>query len=195
MFKKILISTVILTSAMSAAPVFSAVVTNKDFGGGTISFHGSVTEAPCSIVPGDEKLDVNLGTVSQKLLSGADKGSAPVDIKIHLNSCQFETTATTPPTPDYGQLSKVAVVFDNVNSSDHANGLLHNDGTAGHVNIQLMDNEGKPVSFDTAPTSATAHQLTGSTGEISLKARMLSDGTASTPGTVTANVTYKLKYF
>ncbi|EAO8184159.1 long polar fimbrial protein LpfA [Salmonella enterica] len=195
MFKKTLISTVILTSVMSAAPVFSAAVTNKDFGGGTISFHGSVTEAPCSIVPGDEKLDVNLGTVSQKLLNGTDKGSVPVDIKIHLNSCQFETTPTSPPTPDYGQLSKVAVVFDNYNSPDHAKGLLHNDGTAGNVNIQLMDNEGNPVNFDTSPTKDTAHQLTGSTGEISLKARMLSDGTASTPGTVTANVTYKLKYF
>lgn len=195
MFKKILISTVILTSAMSAAPVFSAAVVNKDFGGGTISFHGSVTEAPCSIVPGDEKLDVNLGAVSQKLLSGADKGSTPVDIKIHLNSCQFETTTTSPPTPDYGQLSKVAVMFENYNSSDHTKGLLHNDGTAEHVNVQLMDETGNPVNFDTAPTKDSAHQLTGSTGEISLKARMLSDGTASTPGTVSANVTYKLKYF
>lgn len=195
MFRKTLIATTAVATIMSAAPsAFADVVANKDFGGGTINFRGSVTEAPCSIIPGDDQLDINLGQVSEKMLSTADSGSSPVDVVIHLNSCQFEAHTTTPPTPDYGQLSKVDVEFANYTSSDEGKGLLHNDGTATNVDVQLLDGTGQPLALNRVAASGTAHQLTGPTGEMTFKARMLASGQA-TAGSVSARVDYKLKYF
>ncbi|EBH2785820.1 fimbrial protein StdA [Salmonella enterica subsp. diarizonae] len=194
MFRKTLIAATAIMATISTASVYADVINNKDFGGGTITFHGSVTESPCSIAPGDEKLDINLGQVSKSMLSAVDKGSTPVDIKIHLNSCQFEASGTGAPTPDYGKFSKVDVEFANYNSSDVAKGLLHNDGDATNVDVQLLDGLGQPVKLDRVTTSATAQQLTGAAGEISLKARMLASGVA-TSGSVNATVNYKLKYF
>ncbi|ECK2142749.1 fimbrial protein StdA [Salmonella enterica subsp. enterica serovar Enteritidis] len=198
MFRKTLIATTAVAAIMSAAPsAFADVVANHDFGGGTITFRGSVTEAPCSIVPGDDKLDINLGQVSQKMLSAADKGSTPVDVVIHLNSCQFDVD--TPPANGgtanpHGALSKVDVEFANYTSSSVSTGLLHNDGTAAHVDVQLLDNAGQPIPLDRVASDATAHQLTGPTGEMTFKARMLASG-AATAGSVSARVDYKLKYF
>ncbi|EBL5307002.1 fimbrial protein StdA [Salmonella enterica subsp. enterica serovar Newport] len=194
MFRKTLIAATAIMATISTASVYADVINNKDFGGGTITFHGSVTESPCSIAPGDEKLDINLGQVSKSMLSAVDKGSTPVDIKIHLNSCQFEASGTGAPNPDYGKFSKVDVEFANYNSSDVAKGLLHNDGDATNVDVQLLDGLGQPVKLDRVTTSATAQQLTGAAGEISLKARMLASGVA-TSGSVNATVNYKLKYF
>lgn len=200
MFRKTLIATTAVAAIMSAAPsAFADVVANKDFGGGTITFRGSVTEAPCSIVPGDDKLDINLGQVSQKMLSAADKGSTPVDVVIHLNSCQFDVD--NPPANGgtanpHGALSKVDVEFANYATSDASKGLLHNDGDAQHVDVQLLDNSGQPLVLNrtASDSNSTAHQLTGSTGEMTFKARMLASD-AATAGSVSARVDYKLKYF
>lgn len=195
MFRKTLIATTAVAAIMSAAPsAFADVVANHDFGGGTINFTGSVTEAPCSIVPGDDKLDINLGQVSQNMLAGANQGSTPVDVVIHLNSCQFEAHTADAPNPDPGLLSKVDVEFANYTSSSESTGLLHNDGTATNVDVQLLDNAGQPMPLNRVAAPGTAHQLTGPTGEMTFKARMLASGTA-TAGSVSARVDYKLKYF
>lgn len=192
MYKKTLIVATAIMATISTASVYADIITTKDFGGGTITFHGSVTEAPCSIAMGDDKLDVDLGQVSKNMLSAANNGSTPVDIKIHLNSCQFEATGLTP--LDYGKLSKVDVEFANYNSSDVSNGLLHNDGDATNVSVQLLDGMGKPVNLSKVATKDSAQQLTAAVGEIALKARMLASG-AATAGSVNATVNYKLKYF
>lgn len=195
MYKKTLIVATAIMATISTASVYADIITTKDFGGGTITFHGSVTEAPCSIAMGDDKLDVDLGQVSKNMLSAADKGSTPVDIKIHLNSCQFEATGGgVVTTPDYGKLSKVDVEFVNYNSSNVSNGLLHNDGDATNVSVQLLDGVGLPVDLSRVVTADKAQQLKGSAGEITFKARMLASGSA-TAGSVNATVNYKLKYF
>ncbi|HHA3413204.1 TPA: fimbrial protein [Salmonella enterica subsp. enterica serovar Muenchen] len=83
-----------------------------------MNFTGSVTNAPCTIDPNDENLTVKLGQVSMKQLAADQQGSDPVDIKIHLNSCQFDKHTSNPPSPDYGEFSKVDVEFSNYVSSD-----------------------------------------------------------------------------
>ncbi|HGB4871494.1 TPA: fimbrial protein [Salmonella enterica subsp. enterica serovar Muenchen] len=197
MFRKTLITTATLAAVMSAASAFAAgsVIENKDFGGGIINFTGSVTNAPCSIDPNDENLTVKLGQVSMKQLSADGQGSDPVDIKIHLNSCQFDAHASNPPTPDYGEFSKVAVAFDGYTSPEKTKGLLQNDGNAAHVDVQLLDALAAPVDLTKPVGEAQAQQLTGSTGVVTFKARMLAVGAAAEPGTVAATVSYKLKYF
>ncbi|HGA7339031.1 TPA: fimbrial protein [Salmonella enterica subsp. enterica serovar Saintpaul] len=197
MFRKTLITTATLAAVMSAASAFAAggVIENKDFGGGTINFKGTVTNAPCSIDPNDENLTVNLGQVSMKQLSADGQGSDPVDIKIHLNSCQFDAHTSDIPNPDYGQFSKVDVAFDGYTSPDKTKGLLHNDGNAANVDVQLLDAQAKVIDLSKAVDGSNAQQLTGSTGVVTLKARMLAVGGAGAPGTVSATVNYKLKYF
>ncbi|EHI3197164.1 TPA: fimbrial protein [Salmonella enterica] len=197
MFRKTLITTATLAAVMSAASAFAAgdVIENKDFGGGTINFTGSVTNAPCSIAPGDENLTVKLGQVSMKQLSADGQGSDPVDIKIHLNSCQFDAHTPSPSTPDYGQFSKVDVAFDGYTSPDAAKGLLHNDGNAANVDVQLLDAQANVIDLSKTVDGSKAQQLTGSTGVVTFKARMLAVGGAGGTGTVAATVNYKLKYF
>ncbi|EHI3197296.1 fimbrial protein [Salmonella enterica] len=201
MFRKTLITTATFVAVMSAVPAFADVVANKDFGGGTINFTGSVTNAPCTIDPNDENLTVKLGQVSMKKLSAKGDTSDPVDIKIHLNSCQFDVTPANPPSPDYGLLSKVAVVFDNPVSDTPTTGVLKNTAAsdaATNVGIQILDAKGQPLDFTVTPSKDTAQQLTGANGEINLKARMINDSgssAAATTGAVAATVSYKLKYF
>ncbi|HEC7515018.1 TPA: fimbrial protein [Salmonella enterica subsp. enterica serovar Muenchen] len=201
MFRKTLITTATFVAVMSAVPAFADVVANKDFGGGTINFTGSVTNAPCTIDPNDENLTVKLGQVSMKKLSAKGGTSDPVDIKIHLNSCQFDVTPANPPSPDYGLLSKVAVVFDNPVSDTPTTGVLKNTAAsdaATNVGIQILDAKGQPLDFTVTPSKDTAQQLTGANGEINLKARMINDSgssAAATTGAVAATVSYKLKYF
>lgn len=195
MFRKTLITTATFVAVMSAVPAFADVVANKDFGGGTINFTGSVTNAPCTIDPNDENLTVKLGQVSMKQLAADQQGSDPVDIKIHLNSCQFDKHISNPPSPDYGELSKVDVDFSNYVSSDASKGLLHNDGNAANVEVQLLDGLGQPIDLARVTDGTKAQQLTGSTGVVTLKARMLAVGGAAGTGTIAATVNYKLKYF
>ncbi|HGA8631995.1 TPA: fimbrial protein [Salmonella enterica subsp. enterica serovar Mississippi] len=201
MFRKTLITTATFVAVMSAVPAFADVVANKDFGGGTINFTGSVTNAPCTIDPNDENLTVKLGQVSMKKLSAKGDTSDPVDIKIHLNSCQFDVTPANPPSPDYGLLSKVAVVFDNPVSDTPTTGVLKNTAAsdaATNVGIQILDAKGQPLDFTVTPSKDTAQQLTGANGEINLKARMINDSgssAAATTGAVAATVSYKLEYF
>lgn len=203
MFRKTLIATTAVAAIMSTAPsAFAAPVVNKDFGGGTINFHGTVTEAPCSIIPGDDKLDINLGQVSEKILASANSTSTPVDVVIHLNSCQFETdTTTTPGTPNpNGKLSKVDVEFANyvaASSDGVSKGILNNDGTATGVNVQLLDATGQPMALDrvASATGTTVHQLSGANNEMTFRARMISTVGSATAGSVSAHVDYKLKYF
>ncbi|EDV3839152.1 TPA: fimbrial protein [Salmonella enterica subsp. enterica serovar Java] len=197
MFRKTLITTATLAAVMNAASAFAAgdVIENKDFGGGTINFKGTVTNAPCSIDPNDENLTVNLGQVSMKQLSADGQGSDPVDIKIHLNSCQFDKTTVNPQTPDYGQFSKVDVAFDGYTSPDKTKGLLQNDGNAANVDVQLLDALAAPVDLTKVVDGTKAQQLTGSTGVVTFKARMLAVGGPGGTGTVAATVNYKLKYF
>ncbi|EAS1948210.1 long polar fimbrial protein LpfA [Salmonella enterica] len=202
MFRKTLITTATFVAVMSAVPAFADVVANKDFGGGTINFTGSVTNAPCSIDPNDENLTVKLGQVSMKKLSAKGDTSDPVDIKIHLNSCQFDVSASPAPDPDYGKLSKVDVMFDNPVSDSPTTGVLKNTAAsdaATNVGIQILDAKGQPLDLTKVPTKETAQQLTGANGEINLKARMInnsgSTSAAATTGAVAATVSYKLKYF
>ncbi|EDJ1485571.1 long polar fimbrial protein LpfA, partial [Salmonella enterica] len=67
-----------IVGMMSTVPAFAAPIATTDAGQGTIQFTGSVIDAPCSIVPSDQNIKVNLGQVSLKTLDGANKYSSAV---------------------------------------------------------------------------------------------------------------------
>lgn len=52
---------------MGGTSAFAAnTIATTDAGGGTMTFSGSVIDAPCSIVPDSQNIKVDLGQVSMK---------------------------------------------------------------------------------------------------------------------------------
>ncbi|HDC2563291.1 TPA: fimbrial protein [Salmonella enterica] len=183
---------------MCATSAFAA-----DAGSGTITFSGSVIEAPCSIVPDSQNIQVNLGQVSAKSLATAEATSSAVPVTINLTGCSFEA-------PPEGQTdikySKVAVVFPDVPAPETSDGTLTNgeirnmatDNPASKVAIQLLKSDAStPVNLTlTTPTEGDIQlDTTSSSNQLKFFARMISVAGSATPGNVGATVTYKLKYF
>ncbi|HGP0804486.1 TPA: fimbrial protein [Salmonella enterica subsp. diarizonae serovar 61:l,v:z35] len=187
---------------MSTVPAFAAPIATTDAGQGTIQFTGSVIDAPCSIVPESQNIQVNLGQVNLKTLSGTDKHSSAVPFTINLAGCSFDTPTTPDTTVKY---SKVAVTFPGTHSpsaeaarkGEITNGVA--DG-AENVVIQLLQGDGAtPVDVskvNSAAGDADNIQLdsTSATSKLQFYARMMATGVA-TAGNVGATVTYKLHYF
>lgn len=187
---------------MCATSAFAA-----DAGSGTITFSGSVIEAPCNIDKAD--LSVDLGQVSTKSLKSASGTSDLKPVTITLTGCSFDK-ATTPAPQDgtAGNYSKVAVTFPDVQAPETGDGTLTNgeiqnmvtSGGAKHVAIQLLHGDGvTPVDLTATPTASDTHNITldtdSTTNKLNFFARMISVAGGATTGKVGATVTYKLKYF
>lgn len=183
MIKKTLLATA--TSAALLGPLAASAA--GDMGQGTITFTGSVTEAPCSITGADTNLTINLGQISKKTLTNATSYSPSVPLEIHLNGCQFGAATGTPPAQP---LSKVSVKFPGQTGT---NGSITNTGSATNVSIQLLNADNNtPVNFTTGSTDSIMHDGAGNT--LSLFARMMGSAAGAGAGTVTAKVTYMLDY-
>lgn len=183
---------------MVAVPAFAADIPANNAGGGTIEFTGSVIEAPCSIVPESQNIQVKLGQVSNKTLKSDGLTSSPQPIDIKLTGCEFDATGgQNPPNPDLGLKSKVAVEFSGFTPVTGKTGVIPNvatDNKAANVDIQLLDSKRQPFDFTNQDADAMQQQLTPGDNTIHLWAQMIATG-AATAGNVGATVTYKLKYF
>ncbi|EBT3787575.1 long polar fimbrial protein LpfA, partial [Salmonella enterica] len=149
-----------IVGMMSTVPAFAAPIATTDAGQGTIQFTGSVIDAPCSIVPGDQNIKVNLGQVSLKTLDAANKYSSAVPVTINLTGCSFEAPATGETTVKY---SKVAVTFPDAHApagGDATKGEIANDApdAAENVVIQLLQSD--------ASTGVDLTKLNPTTGDI-----------------------------
>ncbi|EIM1057525.1 fimbrial protein [Salmonella enterica] len=183
---------------MVAVPAFATDIPANNAGGGTIEFTGSVIEAPCSIVPESQNIQVKLGQVSNKTLKSDGLTSSPQPIDIKLTGCEFDVTAgQNPPNPDLGLKSKVAVEFSGFTPVTGKKGVIPNvatDNKAANVDIQLLDSKQQPFDFDKQDDVSMQQQLIPGDNTIHLWAQMIATG-AATAGNVGATVTYKLKYF
>ncbi|EEP0988719.1 MULTISPECIES: fimbrial protein [Enterobacteriaceae] len=191
----------ILASAISciAGSTWAADVppTGSDLGHGTLHITGSVINAPCSIAPGDESIDVPLGQVANKVLESGAGYSLTQPITIHLQNCDL-TAQTVPGTGGnntaYPAFSKVAVKF--TGAADATNTELYaNSGTAQGVGIRLIDTMAGSAKLNANSSSAEVG-LTPGDNVLQFGARLERIG-ASTPvatGTVAADVTYAMDY-
>ncbi|HEB6950337.1 TPA: fimbrial protein StdA, partial [Salmonella enterica subsp. enterica serovar Hvittingfoss] len=148
-------SLAVLTTAvmMCGASAFAADdVPTGPFGSGTIHFTGTVTNAPCSIAPGDDKLAIPLGQVSSKQLATSKAASPSVPVVIHLTGCSFDT-----PADGSSNLSKVTASFGG--SFDSTNKGYANTASDGAKNVivQLLGSDNATV-IDNKPSSG--QQLT-----------------------------------
>ncbi|EBV3722286.1 fimbrial protein [Salmonella enterica subsp. enterica serovar Muenchen] len=189
-----------IVGMMSTVPAFAAPIATTDAGQGTIQFTGSVIDAPCSIVPGDQNIKVNLGQVSLKTLDAANKYSSAVPVTINLTGCSFEAPATGETTVKY---SKVAVTFPDAHApadGDATKGEIANDApdAAENVVIQLLQSDAS-TGVDLTKLNPTTGDIqldtTSATSKLQFYARMMTLAGAAKAGSVGATVTYKLHYF
>ncbi|EBI7230596.1 fimbrial protein [Salmonella enterica] len=186
-----------LAGMMCGTSAFAA-----DAGGGQIIFSGSVIDAPCSIVPESQNIQVNLGQVSAKSLKNAGATSSAVPIIINLTGCSFDEPPTNGTSTNY---SKVAVDFPGVPAPETSDGTLGNgeiknmasNSPATKVAIQLLKSDAStPVKLDTPPANGDINlDTTSGNNQLKFFARMISVAGGATSGSVGATVTYKLKYF
>ncbi|EHN1496587.1 fimbrial protein [Salmonella enterica] len=189
-----------IVGMMSTVPAFAAPVSTTDAGQGTIQFTGSVIDAPCSIVPSDQNIKVNLGQVSLKTLDAANKYSSAVPVTINLTGCSFEAPTNT---SDPVKYSKVAVTFPDAHApagGDATKGEIANDApdAAENVVIQLLKSDAS-TGVDLTKLNPTTGDIqldtTSATSKLQFYARMMTLTGAAKAGSVGATVTYKLHYF
>ncbi|EIO3769869.1 fimbrial protein [Salmonella enterica] len=200
MIRKTLIAVTTIAAIMGSAAAFAVdgtapAATTGKFGGGTISFTGSVTEAPCSIPPSDVNQTIALGSISNKVLVSSSKtGSDPVPVHINLKNCDVGGTSV---------YSKVSVKFLNdgkIDKTGISKGLLITTGSATGVSVQLLDNERKGIDFTSNDTMRPATEVplaTGVDASLTFYAHMIAKTGSTTPataGTVSAQVAYQLDY-
>ncbi len=201
MIRKTFIAAATVAAVMSSASVFaagtdtSAPTSTGKFGGGTITFTGSVTEAPCSIPAGEANQNIDLGVVSNKVLTSSSlSGSTPVPVKINLKNCDLGEAST------YHKASLKFLDDGNLSSAGKNKGLLNVTGSK-DVAVQLLDRTGvHPIDFTSDETMKPGTEVSLSTGAdstIVFMAHMMGvTGSTGTPpaGNIKAQVSYQLDY-
>lgn len=130
---------IILATLISGAMSTSALAV--DAGSGTITFTGSIIEAPCSIAPGEENQEVPLGQVSNVTLAAGGASSAQ-PFTIQLEGCNLEAD------------NKVAVTFNGTEAVNGATntGFLQITGDASGAAVKLMNASGAQINVNSANT-------------------------------------------
>ncbi|EIT7186889.1 MAG: type 1 fimbrial protein [Serratia marcescens] len=175
-----------LNKIMMAAVVafgLSSVAHAADQGHGTVTFTGSIVDAPCSISPETIDQTVNLGQVSNVALKDGGK-STPKNFKIELENCTVTTGKT------------VQVTFTGAKAQESNKNLLAITGSASGAGIAMTDTSGALVELGKA---GTAQILQNGKNTLQFAAYMqgLSGGeTAATvvPGDFTAITDFTLAY-
>jgi len=176
----------VVTASLLSGVAFNASA--ADAGHGKVTFKGEVISAPCSIAPGDEDLQVNLGEVADSALNGG-KFSLPVDFTIHLQDCNLTNGGTT--------ISKAKVTFNSANE-DTTTKLLKNTyegnyGGATNVGVRILTEGKANVDMGVAQTIALVSD--NAYQELNFKARMEKLGTTdATAGNVYTQANYILSY-
>lgn len=171
--KKIVIAMAMVSGmAMGAAQA-------ADQGHGTVTFIGSIIDAPCSISPDTVDQTVDLGEVSNVALK--DSGtSTPQPFDIKLEQCDTTTLKT------------VQTTFTGAASTGNPD-LLGITGTAKGASIAITNGSGEVVTLGT-PTPPQTLQDGNNTLEFS--AYLQGDGASATivPGSFQSIVDFTLSY-
>ncbi|MBL5905345.1 fimbrial protein [Serratia fonticola] len=149
-------------------------------GGGTVTFKGSIIEAPCSIDPGTMDQTVKLGDVSSAQLKNSGK-STPQEILIRLVGCDLDTASTVTATFNGGE-------------SLTAPGLLAlQGGTAEGASIAINDVDGSLLPLTKA---SKAQNLIEGNSTLRFSANLQGDGASAVirPGDFNATADFTLAY-
>ncbi|EBI1833475.1 fimbrial protein [Salmonella enterica] len=171
------------------------------FGSGTVTFRGTITNAPCDIATGDDDLHVDFGQVSYRSLKthdAADDAHAK-NFTIHLQNCEFDVPSTTDkPTNPGGMMSKVQIAFSGTPAADSKKAFV--SATDPNLGVQLADTKGTVIDPSATPDFTKAGdpiQLNPGDTPLVYTAKLINVGTADglvKPGAFTIPVNYTLKY-
>jgi type 1 fimbria pilin len=149
---KIMMATVLAFGTISGAQA-------ADQGHGTVTFTGSIIDAPCSIDPNSIDQTVDLGAVSNvSLLNGGT--SSPKPFEIHLEKCSLTTAKT------------VTTTFD---GAPGKNGLLGISGDAEGASIAIMDGGNNLVTLN-KPTTGQVISVGATDATLAFSAYLKGDG-------------------
>ena len=172
---------------LAAVMVFGmSSVAQADSGKGTVTFTGSIVDAPCSISPETVDQTVSLGQVSNVALKDGGK-STPKNFKIELENCTVATGKT------------VQVTFTGAKAQESNKNLLAIAGSASGAGIAMTDTSGSLVELGKA---GTAQMLQNGKNTLQFAAYMqgLGGGTGNpapadvVPGDFTAITDFTLTY-
>lgn len=111
------------------------IISGGNQGSGTVTFKGSIIDAPCSIEPGSVDQTVKLGAIASAQLNNGGK-STPQEFLIKLSGCDVKTAQT------------VTTTFNGL-SSEAQPGMLALIGTARGASISINDLDGKTLPLGT----------------------------------------------
>jgi type 1 fimbria pilin len=165
------------------------------FGTGTVTFTGTITNSPCDIAPGDDDIKVSFGQVSNRHFKAANDTTDSKPFTIHLQNCSFDPNAADSgaSADSAGKMSKVAVSFSGTPDVEHK--AYTNGGNAKNVGIQLLKSDNSTIIVpNSVAGDKDAQQLQAGNNNLSFFARLIALAADVTPGEVKASVTYTLKY-
>ncbi|MBH2998641.1 type 1 fimbrial protein [Serratia marcescens] len=122
----------------------TSVAHAADQGHGTVTFKGSIIDAPCSITPETVDQTVNLGQVSNVALKDGGQ-STPKNFQVKLENCELTDKAP-------GKNNAVTITFTGASSVDDTK-LLGITGTAKGAGIAITDGAGKLIELGKASSA------------------------------------------
>lgn len=170
----------VLAVAMSSAMAMG-VAHAADQGHGTVTFVGSIIDAPCSITPQTIDQTVNMGEISNKALAnGGTSSPRPFDIK--LENCDVSALKD----------KTVTTTFSGTASAANPD-LLAIAGTASGASIALTQNGNAPLKLGEASSPTT---IQNEENTLHFAAYLKGDGAASgvVPGYFTSVANFTLAY-
>lgn len=114
-----------------------------DQGSGSVTFTGSIIDAPCSIAPDSVDQEVYLGQVAKNALLGGGK-SNPAHFDIKLENCVLKEGTQEAPAAN-----TVTITFNGA-AADASNTLLQIEGSAAGAGVGITDPNGKQVTLGKA---------------------------------------------
>ncbi|MGO2439353.1 MAG: fimbrial protein [Serratia proteamaculans] len=168
---------IMLAAAMTLGTISMANAANQ--GSGTVTFKGTIIDAPCSIEPGSLDQTVKLGDIASGQLKNGGK-SIPQDILIKLVGCDVETAKT------------VTTTFSGT-ESDATPGLLAMKGSARGASIAINDIDGKVLALGKA---SKGQQIEDGQATLRFSANLQGDGASAAivPGEFNSVADFKLAY-
>lgn len=128
-----------------------------DQGSGSVTFTGSIIDAPCSIAPDSVDQEVSLGQVTKTALMQGGK-SNPAHFNIKLENCVLSEGTEEAPAAN-----TVTITFDGA-AANTSKTLLKIEGSAAGAGVGITDPNGKPITLGKATdainlTNATTNTL------------------------------------
>lgn len=148
---------------------------------GTISFTGSIQGSTCVINAGSPNVSVTLPPVAATTLSAAGQTAGTTPFQIGLTGCSGAASAHT--------------FFEVGTNTDLATGRLKNTGTAGNVQVSLLNDDLSQIDAAKPDGAQNSTPVSLASGSATLKYRAQYYATgAATAGTVTTTVAYTIAY-